>query len=199
MNYLAHLHLSGTSKDVLFGNFIADFVKGREMESYSLAIQTGIKLHRFIDDYTDNHDVVLQSKKRLRPEFGKYAPVIVDMFYDHFLASNWIQFHNIPLDVFVDSCYAHLSTRTVEMPKRSRHMFTYMKAYNWLVSYAHIEGMDKALTGMSRRTSFNSQMEFASVALKNDYEFYHAEFNIFFPLLEDAAKNELNRLIGVTN
>ena len=90
MNFLAHLYLSGNDPLVRLGNFIGDFVKGRDLaDRYEPAIVKGIELHRAIDEFTDQHAIVKQSKMRLRPKYRHYAPVIVDIFYDHFLAAGW--------------------------------------------------------------------------------------------------------------
>src|SRR5436190_842749 len=87
MNFLAHLYLSGDDADVMTGNFIGDFVRGRNLaEQFGEKIARGIELHRAIDAFTDHHSVVKQSKTRLRPKYGHYSGVIVDIFYDHFLA-----------------------------------------------------------------------------------------------------------------
>ncbi len=89
MNFLAHIYLSGNQERVMIGNFIGDFVKGKAWEEFDSAIQRGILLHREIDRYTDDHEVVIKTKERLRPKYHHYAPVISDVFYDHFLASLW--------------------------------------------------------------------------------------------------------------
>ena len=89
MNFLAHLFLSGEPGELMVGNFIADSVKGNAMNDFSEGIQKGIILHRAIDTFTDSHNEMQKSKERLRPRYKKYAPVITDIFYDHFLAVNW--------------------------------------------------------------------------------------------------------------
>ena len=105
MNFLAHLYLSGNNKEVILGNFIADAVKGKELNRYKEQVQVGIRLHRAIDTYTDKHPVVEKSKERLRGKYHKYAGVIVDMFYDHFLAANWNEYSNEPLNKFTSNAY----------------------------------------------------------------------------------------------
>jgi acyl carrier protein phosphodiesterase len=107
MNFLAHIYLSGDDPEVQLGNFMADAVKGNQYTQYELGIQRGIKLHRFIDSYTDTHPVFRRSKSRLHgKQFGHYTGVIMDMFYDHFLAANWREFHHQPLEVFTDNFYS---------------------------------------------------------------------------------------------
>ncbi|MEP0986627.1 ACP phosphodiesterase [Ekhidna sp.] len=189
MNFLAHLYLSGDDEEILVGNFIGDFVKGAQMDHYSQGIQKGIRLHRSIDFYTDTHEVVLQSKIRLREKFRHYAPVIVDIYYDHFLAKDWSNFSKIPLLEYTESFYELIKKYFEQLPKGVIHMLSYMSRDNWLYNYQFIEGINKALTGMSRRTKFDSKMEEASLALKKNYSEFEKEFHLFFPDLEVHVAN----------
>lgn len=184
MNFLAHLFLSGDNERVKIGNFIADFVKGNKLNDYPPEIQFGIRLHREIDSYTDSHPVVLESKSRLRPTFGHYSPVIVDVFYDHYLAKNWSQFSQIELEQFTVNFYKMIKKYSTIIPQAVNNMLVYMSAKNWLYNYQFIEGIDKALTGMSKRTKFDSKMEHASISLQENYEDFEDEFARFFPDLQ---------------
>src|SRR5665213_700385 len=98
MNYLAHFFLSGDKENLILGNFIADSVKGKQIELYAEEIRVGIKMHRSIDFFTDTHAVTSRSKNLLRNEFNHYSGVIVDIFYDHFLAKNWNEFSDEPFE-----------------------------------------------------------------------------------------------------
>ena len=84
MNFLAHIYLSGEDTPLMIGNFIGDFVKGNEYKNFPADIQNGVLLHREIDSYTDSHEIVLESKKRLREKYRHYSGVITDIFYDHY-------------------------------------------------------------------------------------------------------------------
>lgn len=183
MNFLAHLYLSGDDEEVLVGNFIGDFVKGSQIDQFPAAIQKGIRLHRSIDFFTDNHEIVLQSKVRLREKFRHYAPVIVDVYYDHFLAKDWSRFSKIPLKEYTENFYSLMNNYFDIIPKGVIHMLSFMSRDNWLYNYQFIEGIDRALTGMSRRTKFESKMEEASEALKEHYRDFEKEFHQFFPEL----------------
>ncbi|WP_370089343.1 ACP phosphodiesterase [Ekhidna sp.] len=189
MNFLAHLYLSGNDEELLVGNFIGDFVKGSQMDQYPANIQKGIRLHRSIDSYTDNHEVVLQSKIRLREKFRHFAPVIVDVYYDHFLAKDWTSFSNTPLLEYTENFYQTMDSYYDILPKGVVHMLSYMARDNWLYNYQFIEGIDKALTGMSRRTKYENKMDEASQALIDHYEDYKQEFHQFFPELQNHVKN----------
>jgi acyl carrier protein phosphodiesterase len=154
-------------------------------------VQLGVKLHRLIDEYTDSHAIVLESKKRLRPKFRHYSPVIADVFYDHFLATDWANYSNQSLLTYTKEFYTLTEKFTDVLPEKAQYMLGYMKRDNWLFNYQYLEGIDRALTGMSRRTSFTSHMDEASVELKNNYEQYHDEFSRFFPELIAIAQDFL--------
>jgi len=181
MNFLAHFFLAGTSHDLLIGNFIADAVKGSKHRDYPEGIRKGILMHRFIDHYTDTHPVVTETKKRLRSEFHHYAPVISDVFYDHYLAASWEKYHSVPLHEYSQQVYAILESSAELFPDKSRYMLPFMKKHDWLGTYAHIEGIHSVLSGMAQRTPYPSGMEKASIALRADYDLYKLEFEDFFP------------------
>lgn len=194
MNFLAHLYLSGDDPEIKVGNFIGDFVKGRNLlDRYPATVARGIELHRAIDEFTDAHEVVQESKQRLRPNYRHYAGVIVDVFYDHYLASLWSDYHHQPLAQFAAESYALIKNSEIELPSRVLYMLPYMERGNWLVNYARLEGIHRALTGMSRRTTFESKMDEAIADLQRDYEQFKTEFKIFFPLLDSFAKEWISK------
>lgn len=184
MNFLAHLYLSGDDPEVMVGNFIGDFVKGRNVrERFRPGIAAGIELHRAIDDFTDAHPVVDRSKQRLRPDLRHYSPVVADMFYDHFLAANWDQYHAVPLPLYAAGVYRLLESYREVLPDGVKAMLPHMVGGNWLVSYAHIEGIQRALNGMAARTPYESHMEMATKLLRAHYDSFMKDFTEFFPEL----------------
>ncbi len=191
MNYLAHLFLSGQDPEVLFGNFIGDFVKGQAFNDYPEGIRKGILLHREIDHFTDHHEVVKESKKRLWDTHRHYAPVIVDVFYDHFLAKDWDQYSPLPLKAVTEAFYETLRLSEHLLPPKAKNMFFYMSRDNWLYHYQYVEGVHRALSGMASRTKFPSGMELSVNQLKKHYDAFHKEFRIFFPQLVSHAQNFL--------
>ena len=151
MNFLAHAYLSGKNKNILLGNFIGDFIKGRQaLSEFDPAIISGVELHRAIDEFTDGHPIVHKSKDRLRATYRHYSAVIVDVFYDHFLAINWKQYHAEPLDKFVEETYQSIESFSPILPARFKRMFPYMRSGNWLAGYREVEGVHRALSGMAR-------------------------------------------------
>ncbi len=188
MNFLAHLYLSGKDPDLIVGNFIADMVKGRKINVYGPAIVQGIQLHRQIDRFTDAHPVFLQSKERLRKNYRLYAGVVVDMYYDHFLAKNWERYSALGLVDFVANGYAILEKRQAILPERARFVLPYMIGHNWLVNYADLDSLKHNFGGMARRTPYESGMEKAVDDLKRDYAKFESEFFTFFPAVVEYVK-----------
>lgn len=185
MNFLAHLYLSGSNSNIQLGNFIADFVKGKNyVTRFEPEIVKGIELHREIDHFTDHHPVVQESKNRLRPKYRHYSGVIVDVFYDHFLAINWKTYSNESLTDFASQAYQMVRDHESIIPLEVNAMLPSMVKGNWLVNYGTIEGIHRALSGMSRRTPFESKMEEASRDLEENFSYFQKEFNQFFPELE---------------
>ena len=194
MNFLAHLSLSNNDDDLLIGNFIADSVRKKEWKNYKPEVVEGIKLHHKIDFFTDNHSTVEKSKERMRAKHGKYTPVIVDILYDHFLARNFTDYNPYELESFARRCYELFKRRSAELPSSVNRMVMYMERDNWLVGYAHKEGLERSLYGMSRRASFDNKMDEAVRDMYKDYANFENDFREFYPKLQDYVKGEINRI-----
>ncbi len=180
MNYLAHIYLSRDNNLVTIGNFMADSIRGKKYQTYPLEIQIGILLHREIDTFTDAHPIVRQSTKRLHENYSHYSGVIVDILYDHFLAKNWLDYSSIPLEIYTENFYEIISSNFEILPPRIQEMMPYMMADNWLLNYASIEGIQRVLNGMNRRTKYVSGMDKATFELQKFYSEFENEFTLFF-------------------
>ena len=156
-------------------------MKGNQLNDYPSSIANGIVIHREIDRYTDAHTTVAESKNRLKDKYRHYSGVIVDMFYDHFLAKNFSTYHERDLLSFTEDHYENLMGFMEHMPPKAQNMLPYMVRNNWLLGYAKIEGIHRALSGMSRRTKFDSKMDESVQELTESYELFEQEFKTFFP------------------
>jgi len=182
MNFLAHAYLSGNNDEILIGNFIADAVKGNHIERFREGIRKGIRLHREIDTYTDQHEVFLRSKHRINEEYGKFSGVIIDIYYDHFLAKNWNEYSEKDLSEFAIYIYRLVLGNYDILPARSKRILPYMVIHNWLVGYSRMKDLQWVFNGMSRRSrKYNSGMEGAVATLQKNYEDFHTDFREFFP------------------
>lgn len=193
MNFLAHLYLSNHDPQVMVGNFIGDSVKGHDYEKYPEGIKQGILLHRAIDDFSDKHAVFVESVKRLYPVYHKYAGVIIDIYYDHFLARDWKHYSEIPLENFVKEVHKLMLKNIVWIPGKSLMFLKYAIRTNRLVSYASLDGIEEVLHGMSRRTTFKSNMEKAANELKQYYTEFESEFRQFFPEIRKFSEEFMKR------
>lgn len=187
MNFLAHLYLSGDDEEQIVGNFIADHVKGRAIERYSDGIRAGILLHREIDVFTDAHPVFLRSRDRLAPKYRKYAGVITDMYYDHFLSANWREYSPESIDTFTGRMFKIVMKQYLKLPTKTKYMLPFMAKDNWLKAYGTFKGLERALKGMDRRTPFESGMGEAVNDLREDYQAYQDDFKSFFPDIVDFS------------
>ena len=194
MNYLAHIYLSGENDQVKIGNFIADGIKGTKYKTYSRDIQIGILLHRKIDWFSDNNNILRRSKRRLDDRYGHYKGVVIDIFYDHFLAKNWDNFSEIPLKIYTQSFYRLLENNNDILPDRIKYLMKYMIKDDWLANYANLKGIESVLIGMDRRTNYISKMDLAIEDLVDHYEDFKNDFELFFDELIAFSKTIRNDL-----
>lgn len=151
MNYLAHVFLQRSSPELLIGGMLGDFVKGTLGTRYSPGVWAGIVLHRAIDRYTDAHPTVRASIALISPARRRFAGILVDVFYDHFLARHWSRYSQQPLEDFTHQAYRTLARQANDYPERLQHILPYMAQQDWLAAYVEIESVDAALRGITRR------------------------------------------------
>jgi acyl carrier protein phosphodiesterase len=194
MNFLAHLYLSKNDTNIMIGNFIADHIKGNKYEGFSKEIQQGIFLHREIDTFTDAHAIVRKSKRRLHERYRHYDGVIIDIFYDYFLAKNWSEYSVIPLDVYTDSVNKLFNEISAELPVKSQNFIKYMIEYNILFNYQFKDGIERVLKGMNSRTKGKSKMDLAIEDLRNLEAEFEQDFTLFFKDLIANTNQKLNEI-----
>ena len=192
MNYLAHIYLSGSDTLHALGNFIADDIKGFDWKKYPKKMQEGILLHRAIDSYTDSHILFKKHVSLLFPIYRHYSRVIVDMFYDHFLALHWMQFHPVPLDSFAENFYTALENHLHLLPKLYEKRLPHIREGNWFLKYASIEGLGLILGQMEQRTRYSSKLSDSVAELKLYYSLLESDFLVFFSLLCSYCKKHPN-------
>jgi acyl carrier protein phosphodiesterase len=194
MNYLAHIYLSGENDLLKIGNFMADSIHGNKFNDYPTEIRKGILLHRSIDSFTDMHPVYRQSKHRLHEKYGHYSGVIMDIFYDHFLAKNWKTYSDEKLEDYADNFYLLLKENHDLLTEKMKGILPYMIGRNWLVSYARIEGLEMILFQMDHRTKNRVAMHESIVELKQFYLQFDEEFCLFFEDLKQHCREKLYEL-----
>ncbi len=184
MNYLAHAFLAGPQPASRLGGLLGDFVKG-PIESiarhYPHAVVSGIALHRRIDSYADRHPAFRRSRQRVSVLRRRFSGVMVDLFYDHFLARHWSVYCAQPLEAFTAEFYALLTGNQTLLPPRLAQALPGMRRDDWLASYRSIDAIGTALDRMSRyRLRRANPLAGAAEELQTGYTGYEADFRIFF-------------------
>lgn len=197
MNYLAHAHLSFGLPPILVGNMISDFVKGKKQYDYPSMIQKGIRLHRSIDIFTDDHPVTKEMKQVFRPAYGLYAGAFTDIVYDYFLANDQNEFAAAAeLEKFSHDTYDILENHLADLPPIFRQMFPYMKTHNWLYNYRYRWGIQKSFAGMTRRAKYITESDTAFKIFEDNLPALKHSYDEFFPLLKNHAAYTLQQLLN---
>jgi acyl carrier protein phosphodiesterase len=187
VNFLAHFLLSADDDELRLGNLLGDIVKGR-VERFTRPgvterMRTGIRLHRAIDSFADQHAVVRRSKQRISARYGRLSGVIVDVYYDHVLAREWTAHGHGELHAFATDVYRTLRTNLTRLPDDVHPLVHAMARGNWLTGYARVEGIEAALRGMARRVPVAAGIGTAAEELVDQYPSFSADFAEFFPEL----------------
>ena len=198
MNYLAHAYLSFSDNEILAGNMISDFVKGKTRYNYPAGIQEGITLHREIDRFTDDHPAVKKAKEIFRPAYRLYSGAITDVVFDHFLAIDESLFREKSLEEFTKETYEKLAMFSAHFPEKFAAMFPYMKMQNWLFNYSKKWGIEKSLGGLVRRSAYMKESETAFSLFNENYTELSVIFKTFFPDVKNLAINFLKTSRGAT-
>lgn len=196
MNFLAHAFLSFNDPDILTGNMISDFVKGKRKFDYPASIQKGISLHRQIDNFTDFHPATVGAKEFFRPHYRLYSGAFVDIVYDHFLAIDQKQFSsNNQLENFTQTTYSFLEKNAFYFPDHFQKVFPYMKMQNWLYEYRLKEGMRKSFAGLVHRALYLNESDVAFQIFNDRYKELENCYSEFFPELKEFAFGTMQELL----
>jgi acyl carrier protein phosphodiesterase len=181
MNYLAHLYLAGDSAECLIGSILGDFVKGAVKKQYPDKVKRGIELHRKIDAFTDSHAMTRASRRLYSPLRRRFAGIIVDLCYDHFLYRHWPKFSDSNLDRFIARAYDTLIAHQAMLPQRLQNMIPVMVRDDWLGSYQDLSGVEQALGRLAKRVTNGDRMAGAIAEVKPHYRQLEMNFLMFFP------------------
>lgn len=193
MNYLAHIFLSGKDSQLKIGNFIGDFVKGSNYNNYPIGIRNGILLHRKIDTYTDTHSVVKETVALLRPTFGRYSAIILDMYFDYFLAIHFSNYHSQKsLKIFSYRFYIATIIYYKHLPVKVKGFIFHFIITDRLSKYSKLEGLKNSLQIMANYKISALQPEETINFLIENHDKLEKQFQLFFPDLIEYVRIETN-------
>lgn len=191
MNWLAHLYLSEPDTEFRLGNLLADQVRGADRDKVSAAFKRGMACHQAIDAFAESHPVVKRSRQRIGPTQRRFSGILVDVFYDHFLARDWAQFSEVPLESFTHTAYRDFTPLASTLPEEARITLERIIEHDWLTSYRDISGIRDVLERLSHRLSdrLKRPMSLHSAVkdLRAHYREFENDFRLFFPEVMGAT------------
>ena len=196
MNYLAHAYLSFKKTGILTGNMISDHVKGKLMYEYDPKVLAGIRLHRLIDNFTDQHPSVKHIKTFFSPSYGLYSAVFADVILDYFLANDTNIFTEISLKEFTSDCYSMLDDSSDIFPLGFARIFPHMKSGDWLANYRFDRGIENSFRGLACRAKYMNDSSDAFNIFLNNKAQLHVHYLNFFPELKAYSQQRLKELMG---
>lgn len=194
MNYLAHAFLSFGKPNILAGNMMADFVKGKSLNGFPDQVKAGIRLHRAIDEFTDNHEASHHARELMYAACGRYSGVFTDVIYDHFLALDEHYFNRESLTSFARTTYQTLEEYRSLFPERFQRTFYFMEKYDWLSGYGNDQNIERSFMGIYNRAKYLQESDKAFVSFEGHYDELHECYNAFIPQVYAFASDYLNHL-----
>ncbi|MCM1983870.1 acyl carrier protein phosphodiesterase [Lyngbya confervoides] len=189
MNFLAHLYLAEDSEDLMLGGLYGDFMKGVQIQTFPPGIQRGIRLHQYIDGQTDAHPVFRRSKRRIAAPRRRFSGILVDIFYDHFLAVHWEDYAAMPLSPFVERVYALLAAQGANLPGPLQRVAPRLIQEDWLSSYASLKGIALTLQRLTLRITRENSVHLGLEDLLRNYQELEQDFRLFFPELQASVRS----------
>ncbi|MEW6125683.1 MAG: ACP phosphodiesterase [Acidobacteriota bacterium] len=194
MNYLGHLYLAEDTAHSLVGNLLGDFVKGSIPDQFPDEIRKGILLHRRVDSFTDSHPVFRESLRMFSPARRRFAGIMLDIFYDHYLAKHWATYSKVALDQFSQKVYQVLRHHYAILPERLQRMLPYIIEEDWLTSYQELDTIDRTLRRLAKRFKRRNDLMSGIEELHANYEFFESGFHDFFPAVIHFVENQRKTL-----
>ena len=194
MNYLAHLFLSANIEGLIIGNFIGDSVKGDDYLDYPEPIKNGIILHRKIDNFTDHHSIIHDAKHYFKPEFDKYSGVLIDVYFDHFLAKNFYKFSQISLADFEINIQILLKNNFMYLNSKSKLFYEYMLKHDILSANTQLSAIEKVLNGITHRIEHRSELVKSITIFNDNYDALEQLFFVFWNEISEYIRVEIDKL-----
>lgn len=186
MNFLGHIYFSNNDLELMHSNLFGDFVKGKNLDMYVSEVQKGIVLHRKIDSYIGQHQGVKNLSKQLSPSLPKVASIAIDIFFDYFLSKHWSRFHSVERNEFLSAFYNYKINEEQYPDELFLQTLFRLKKGKWLSEYVHLDGIEMACIGVSRRISFPNSLMNGRMVLENNYKLIE---EIFLEYMEDAVNH----------
>ncbi len=190
MNFLAHIHIATVCDSDVAGNLLGDFVKGNPVGRYPKEVVDGIMLHRFVDKFTDQHEISRQVKLLFSPARRRFAPIAMDVFWDHCLANAWSQYCDESLHSFCQTAEKRVAKPNVVLPERYLHVTELMWKNRWLTSYVSLNTIEVVLERMSHRSTRMAPLAECFQDIDTHYDEMKGLFSVLY---DDVLKASIEK------
>lgn len=194
MNFLAHFHLAWPDEGLVAGGLEGDYYKGPLRGDLPRDIERGVQLHRAIDAYTDGHPLIQQLRRDLPQSLRRYAGILIDLSFDHYLSRHWSTFSDIPLRTFNDQVYRTLSAHKSALSDGSRTMLARMVEFDILGLYVDWEAVPASAARVGQRFKRHNPLQDVDRELSPARHTLEQAFLAFYPELETFCACHVRRL-----
>ena len=191
MNWLAHVFLSPDNIDFQIGNLVTDTLKPAQLNIGNANFKDGVECHYEIDRFTDSHEIVKKCKLVFFPTYRHFSAVLVDIFFDYFLAISWHRYSELSYEDYIQGFYSKLKSRNLQLDESGELFLLSIVDSNRLGLYDNIPGVERALERISQRRKLRSKIDI-TLSIKELNEHHDQlldDFNIFFPELQEHIKH----------
>lgn len=194
MNFLAHFHLAWPDEGLVAGGLEGDYYKGPLRGDLPLSLERGVKLHRAIDAYTDSHPVIQQLRRELPTELRRYAGILIDLSFDHYLSQHWARFSDVHLSDFNSGVYRTLITQENHLSAGARNMLARLVEYDILNLYLKWETVPATAARIGQRFKRHNPFMEVGQTLTPARDAIEQAFLDFYPQLQDFSREQSKAL-----
>lgn len=194
MNFLAHFHLAGPEQGLLAGALEGDFRKGRLRGELPSDIERGVALHRAIDAYTDTHPLMTELRGHFPTSLRRYAGILIDLSFDHFLSRHWHQFNDLPLESFIREVHTALAAQQQHLSDRAEQMRCAMLQHDILARYGEWAAVPASAARVGERFRRGNPLLHVEAELEPVRQSLEQAFLSFYPQLQSWAEFTRQRL-----
>jgi len=184
LNFLAHFHLAWPDEGLVAGGLEGDYYKGPLGSDLPDSIAQGVRLHRAIDAYTDSHPLVAQLRREFPPNLRRYAGILIDLSFDHYLSKHWDDYSEIPLPEFNTGIYRTLASHEQSLSDGSRRMLARMLEHNILGLYGDWETVPASAARIGQRFRRGNPLADVGADLAPVRDLLEQAFLGFYPQLQ---------------
>lgn len=188
MNHLAHFHLAGDDDALVVGALLGDYLKGPLEGRVSAPLELGVRLHRRVDAYMDGHPLLLELRRGFPGRERRLAGVVLDMYFDHFLATHWSRFHERGLPDFCGATYLTLQRNHALLPPQGVSHSLRMAEHDLLARYGDPVLIEEILARIGARLGMAALMQSAIAHANRRLAEWEPVFLAYYPRAIEMAR-----------